>query len=208
MKGYTRIREDLFCVEDSCRVYIIRRGDRCILIDFGTGMVMKVLEELGIHKVEAVLMTHHHRDQGEGLSLAAQGGIPILVPETEYDLFAHANEMWQSREIFNNYNNRQDRFSILEWRSPCSPLPDTPPGPFPYWCPCRANKWPFAATFCALPESSGRWRLPSGAITAARASPTLCYLSWSCKGGASNGCFPPMERLCWHRSPSRRRWKS
>ena len=114
MKGYTRIREDLFCVEDSCRVYIIRRGDRCILIDFGTGMALQALEELGIHQVEAVLMTHHHRDQGEGLSLAVKAGIPILVPETEYDLFVHANEMWQSREIFNNYNNRQDRFSILE----------------------------------------------------------------------------------------------
>ena len=122
-KDCTQIREDLFCLEDSCRVYIIRRGDRCILVDFGTGAVLSCLEELGIRQVEAVLMTHHHRDQGEGLPMAVEAGIPVLVPEMEYDLFAHAGDMWQSREILNNYNNRQDRFSILE-SVPVQKMPD------------------------------------------------------------------------------------
>ena len=34
---------DLFVYEDSCNVYIIRRGDRAIAIDFGTGGVLKGL---------------------------------------------------------------------------------------------------------------------------------------------------------------------
>lgn len=109
-----QIWESLYCVQDSCNVFLIKQKDRAVLIDFGTGSVLECLEELGVSQVEAVFVTHHHRDQGEGLALAVEAGIPILVPETEQELFNNVSEMWQSREIYNNYNNRQDRFSILE----------------------------------------------------------------------------------------------
>lgn len=59
-------------------------------------------------------MTHHHRDQGQGLQKALQLGINIWVPHMEQDLFQTIHEHWQGREIYNSYNNRQDRFSILE----------------------------------------------------------------------------------------------
>lgn len=109
-----RISENLFCVRDSCNVYVVKKEDSCILIDFGTGSAFTLLAELGIGRVEAVLVTHHHRDQAEGIAKAVLAGIPVLVPEAEAELFREADEMWQSREIYNNYNNRQDRFSILD----------------------------------------------------------------------------------------------
>lgn len=115
MAGKMRqIRDNLYCMEDSCNVYLIKKDDRAVLIDFGTGCILDTLAELGVRQVEAVLITHHHRDQAEGLALAVQAGIPVLVPETEIELFTDASSMWQRREIYNNYNNRQDRFSLLE----------------------------------------------------------------------------------------------
>jgi glyoxylase-like metal-dependent hydrolase (beta-lactamase superfamily II) len=59
-------------------------------------------------------MTHHHRDQGQGLPRAAAAGIRIHVPPVERDLFADVDEMWHSRPLYNDYNLRQDKFSLLE----------------------------------------------------------------------------------------------
>jgi glyoxylase-like metal-dependent hydrolase (beta-lactamase superfamily II) len=103
-----RIGESLYVYRDTCNVYVIRRGQKAILIDFGSGEVMKVLEDIQISCVEAVLVTHHHRDQVEGLY---RYELPVYVPHMERRLLDEVEILWQSREIYNNYNNRQDRFS-------------------------------------------------------------------------------------------------
>lgn len=108
-----QLSEHLYCYEDTCRVYAVRSGNTAVLIDFGSGRILEQLPELGIHKVLAVLMTHHHRDQGQGLPCAVEAGIPIWVPHIEQDLFHSVDEHWQAREVLNNYNSRQDRFSLL-----------------------------------------------------------------------------------------------
>jgi glyoxylase-like metal-dependent hydrolase (beta-lactamase superfamily II) len=59
-------------------------------------------------------MTHHHRDQGQGLPLAVEHGARIHVPPVEVDLFDRVDEMWRTRQLDNDYNLRQDRFSLLE----------------------------------------------------------------------------------------------
>ncbi|GAA2072948.1 hypothetical protein GCM10009840_02360 [Pseudolysinimonas kribbensis] len=100
-------------VRDSCEVYVVQRDGHAIAIDFGTGAVLDALPELGIERLDAVLMTHHHRDQGQGLPRAVEAGIPIIVPPTEQDLFGRVDEMWATRTLANDYNLRQDRFSIL-----------------------------------------------------------------------------------------------
>lgn len=114
MAQFEKRSESVYCLKDSCLVYAVKQGESCILIDFGTGAALDALASIGVKTVEAILMTHHHRDQGEGLPRAAAAGIPIYVPETEVDLFARASELWHRREIRNNYNNRQDRFSLLD----------------------------------------------------------------------------------------------
>lgn len=108
-----KITEQLYVHQDTCQVYIIKEEENCVLIDFGSGGVLEELPEIGIKQVTAILVTHHHRDQIQGLKIANQKNIPIWVPHQEQDLIAAADELWQRREIYNNYNNRQDRFSIL-----------------------------------------------------------------------------------------------
>ena len=107
-----KITKNVFVYEDTCQVYVVRNQRQGILIDYGSGAVMDELPELGIDKISAVLLTHHHRDQLQGLA-GIRTAFPVYVPHTEQKLIGEANVMWQSREILNNYNCRQDRFSAL-----------------------------------------------------------------------------------------------
>jgi glyoxylase-like metal-dependent hydrolase (beta-lactamase superfamily II) len=110
----TMLSENLFRFPDMASVYILRHGTDAVLIDFGSGAVLDALPGLGITRATGVLMTHHHRDQGQGLARAVAEGIPVWVPQTEQELFHSVDVHWQAREVFNNYNTREDRFSLLE----------------------------------------------------------------------------------------------
>lgn len=99
---------------DTCHVYVIRQGDEAVLIDFGDGSILERLSEIGVRRVTDILMTHHHRDQAQGLWRAAALGARLWVPHAEQDLFHSVDFHWAGREIRNSYNNREDRFSLLE----------------------------------------------------------------------------------------------
>ncbi|HYF91090.1 MAG TPA: MBL fold metallo-hydrolase [Symbiobacteriaceae bacterium] len=99
---------------DTCHVYVLRSGREAVLIDCGDGSVLDRLPDYGIDRITDVLMTHHHRDQAQGLARLARTGARIWVPEAEADLFRAVDAHWQAREIYNSYNNREDRFSLLE----------------------------------------------------------------------------------------------
>lgn len=117
MSAVTTIAPGVFRIEDTCAVYVVTAehgaSDRGIAIDFGSGRVLDHLQEMGLTGLDAVLMTHHHRDQGEGLPRAVAAGIPIVVPPVERELFDDVEEMWATRTLANDYNLRQDRFSLL-----------------------------------------------------------------------------------------------
>jgi glyoxylase-like metal-dependent hydrolase (beta-lactamase superfamily II) len=115
-----QVSRGVYRITDTCNVYLIvadaaEGAERtAVAIDFGSGVVLEHLAELGIERITDVLMTHHHRDQGQGLPLAVQHGARIHVPPVEVDLFARVDEMWTTRQLDNDYNVRQDRFSLLE----------------------------------------------------------------------------------------------
>ncbi len=109
-----QISPSLFRFQDTCEVYLVRSGDTGVLIDFGSGAILDELAGVGVSRITDVLLTHHHRDQCQGLARAREHGARIWAPETEQELFSQVDAHWQSREIFNNYNVRQDRFSLLE----------------------------------------------------------------------------------------------
>ncbi len=108
------VAPDVFMARDTCNVFVLRDGGRAVLIDFGSGSVLDNLDAIGIDTVTDVLMTHHHRDQAQGLHRAAATGIRIWVPPVERDLFALASEHWLARPLDNDYDLIQDKFSLLE----------------------------------------------------------------------------------------------
>lgn len=110
--GLTQISPNLYFLPDTCNVYVLKDGSRALLIDFGSGHVLKLLSAIGVTKVDAILHTHHHRDQCQGDRLAVEAGIPIHVPEQEQYLFDDAENFWRNRRIFHLYYVRNDFFTV------------------------------------------------------------------------------------------------
>jgi glyoxylase-like metal-dependent hydrolase (beta-lactamase superfamily II) len=119
-KEVTEVVPGVLRVEDTCHVYVIKApalqgGERTgIAVDFGSGRVLDLLDELGLDRITDVLVTHHHRDQVQGLHRAVEAGVAVHVPPVERDLFEKVGEMWEGRQLLNDYDLRDDRFSLLE----------------------------------------------------------------------------------------------
>jgi glyoxylase-like metal-dependent hydrolase (beta-lactamase superfamily II) len=73
--------ERVFRFEDGCSVYLLRDGDRGLLIDLGAGAALDALAAIGVANLDGVLFTHAHRDQCSGAQRAAERGIPLRFPE-------------------------------------------------------------------------------------------------------------------------------
>ncbi len=107
-----KLSDNLFLLEDTCNVYLVRRNDRAILIDFGSGKILEHLRDLGVSRVDWILHTHHHRDQAQGDTLAVAKGIQIAVPQFERQFFEDAENFWRNRRIFELYDVKNDFFSL------------------------------------------------------------------------------------------------
>lgn len=110
----TVIAPRVSCYRDTCNVYVLRSDAEAILVDFGNGDVLDHLGELGIDRVTDVLLTHHHRDQLGGLQRAVDEGIRVWAPPSEVELIGGVDERWRRRQTLNDYDVREDRFSLLD----------------------------------------------------------------------------------------------
>jgi glyoxylase-like metal-dependent hydrolase (beta-lactamase superfamily II) len=120
-----QISDNLFLCEDTCNVYLMRRGNRGILIDFGAGKILDFLPQLGISHVDGILHTHHHRDQCQGDHLAVDRKIPIAVPEFEQHLFCDVENFWRNRRFYHEgYETRNDYFTLIESVPVAARIPD------------------------------------------------------------------------------------
>jgi glyoxylase-like metal-dependent hydrolase (beta-lactamase superfamily II) len=119
-----RLSESLFRFDDTCAVYLVRTGEDGVLVDVGSGAVFDRLAEAGVERVTDVLLTHHHRDNAAGAARAARLAARIHVPHAELDLVQDVSSHWQARAIRNSYDNREDRFSLLEDVPVHAPLRD------------------------------------------------------------------------------------
>lgn len=104
----------LWVLEDTCNVYVLKSGEQCLLIDAGSGAVVQRLTDIGIERVDWVLHTHHHRDQCWGTLVLQRAGAKVAVPEYEQHLFADIEAYWQTRRIYDNYNDTNTFFALSE----------------------------------------------------------------------------------------------
>ena len=111
---FTTVAPGVERFRDTCDVYVLVQGSEAVLVDFGSGAVLEHLGDLGIARVTDVLVTHHHRDQVQGLAKAVEAGARVWVPPHEEELIAGVDRRWETRQLDNDYDLRQDRFSLLE----------------------------------------------------------------------------------------------
>jgi glyoxylase-like metal-dependent hydrolase (beta-lactamase superfamily II) len=113
-RHWHEVAEGVLCVHDTCNVYVLRSGSDAVLVDFGSGAALDLREELGVERFTDVLLTHHHRDQVQGLARAVEAGIHVWAPPVERDLIDRVESHWQEQSIDNQYDLTQNRFSLLE----------------------------------------------------------------------------------------------
>jgi len=106
-----RISQNLIMFRDTCNVYVVKDGSRALLVDFGSGRILKALELLGVRNLDWVLHTHHHRDQCQGDPLLPKG-TKIAVPYHERPLFEDAENFWRNKQIFDSYNDQSTYFTL------------------------------------------------------------------------------------------------
>lgn len=112
--NFIKITDHLYWFSDTCNVYIIKDGNRGIIIDAGSGKVLNYLNQIGILQIDWILHTHFHRDQCWGDYQLIEKGAKIAVPEYENYLFGEAKKSWDHRRIYDNYNDRNTFFSVGE----------------------------------------------------------------------------------------------
>jgi glyoxylase-like metal-dependent hydrolase (beta-lactamase superfamily II) len=110
--GLRQISSNLYLLRDTCNVYVLKNGNRALLVDFGSGHVLTLLGQIGVTQVDAILHTHHHRDQCQGDARAVAERIPVHVPEHERHLFEDAENFWRNRRVFHLYYVRNDFFTL------------------------------------------------------------------------------------------------
>ncbi|WP_441258697.1 MBL fold metallo-hydrolase [Bradyrhizobium sp. 521_C7_N1_3] len=104
--------ENFWEFRDTCNVYVLKSGTECLLIDTGSGAIMRHLSDIGVERVAWVLHTHHHRDQCWGTPIVQKAGAKIAVPEYERHLFDNAEAHWQARRIYDNCNDSSTFFAL------------------------------------------------------------------------------------------------
>lgn len=75
-----QIYRNIYRYEDCCNVYIVKDGERAVLFDIGSGVVLEHLEELGIEEVEAVFITGPHRNRAAGVD-KLPSSVKVFWPE-------------------------------------------------------------------------------------------------------------------------------
>ncbi|MBD3342737.1 MAG: MBL fold metallo-hydrolase [Candidatus Lokiarchaeota archaeon] len=100
---FEKICENVFLFRDAVNVYVVKKGDEAVLIDFGSGEVLNCIKDLGINHIEYILHTHYHRDQCYGDKIALEEGIKIAAPYKERKLFTSAENFWKKRTYYNIY---------------------------------------------------------------------------------------------------------
>jgi glyoxylase-like metal-dependent hydrolase (beta-lactamase superfamily II) len=74
---------ELYVWRDIANVYVLRDGDAALMIDVGDGSVLEHLGEIGVRRLEWVLLTHHHREQCQGHPKLRPWQAKIAIPEKE-----------------------------------------------------------------------------------------------------------------------------
>lgn len=94
---------NLFWLQESCTVYALQRGNATLLIDCGTDLTAADLETEGLAPVDALLLTHFHRDQCAAAHRWQQRGAQITLPFAERRFFEESDLLKAAYELYDNY---------------------------------------------------------------------------------------------------------
>lgn len=110
---------DLFVWTDACNVYILRDSDNALLIDLGDGSVLDNLNDIGVKRVEKLLLTHHHREQCQGIGRIDRTVTKVAAPKAEQPIFEQPSEF---RKWFPTLGDKYSAYGASYVRPPQNPI--------------------------------------------------------------------------------------
>ncbi len=116
----SKTQPDLFVWTDTCNVHVLRDGDAALLIDLGDGSVLSHLADIGVKRVEWLLLTHHHREQCQGIERIDRTVTKVAAPKAEQALFEKPNEF---RKWFPTLGDTFSVYGASYARPPRKPIP-------------------------------------------------------------------------------------
>jgi hydroxyacylglutathione hydrolase len=95
-------------VQENCFIVREQGADRAVIVDPGeeADRILGAVDELGIERVEAILVTHTHFDHiGAVAPVARATGAPVYCPELERQVLANINDFvpWPDFGPFESY---------------------------------------------------------------------------------------------------------
>jgi glyoxylase-like metal-dependent hydrolase (beta-lactamase superfamily II) len=111
----TQVSEHLLIYHGAVNIGIVRDGDRAILIDCGDEAIGDALRQLGIARVDQVLLTHYHRDQACGIASLPKPAA-VAVGAEERELCEHPAKYWNDdNQLYRVYvSYRPDHLTPVE----------------------------------------------------------------------------------------------
>lgn len=92
--------------QDTCNVHVLKHEDSALLINLGDGSVLEHLGDIGVKRVEWVLLTDHHRELCQGAVKLDRAVTKIATSEIE-------KEILESPLSFRKWHPRLgDKFSV------------------------------------------------------------------------------------------------
>ena len=112
----TTVSDHVLIYHGPINVGIVRDGDRALLIDCGDESVSDALRQLGITRVEQLLLTHYHRDQWCGAVSILNTATLVGVPTEETELFTDPAKYWNDdNQLYRVYQSfRPDHLTPTE----------------------------------------------------------------------------------------------
>ena len=92
-----QLSPNLYWYRDTCNVYLLKDGERGLLIDFGSGGVLDHLDGAGVKAIDGCCTPTTTATSARATHCWSRPGSPIAVPDREAALFAEADAFWRLR---------------------------------------------------------------------------------------------------------------
>lgn len=110
---------ELFQFTDTCNTFVLRSGEKALLLNFGDGGAVDRLKEIGVKEIEWILFTDHHRENCQGMADFDRKKTKVACSTTERELLETPT---QFRKWYPKLGDKYSIYGASYVRPPRAPI--------------------------------------------------------------------------------------